>query len=153
MAIRRAAVLGAGSWGTALAKVLADNGFETALWGRDRALLEHINAHHENVRYLQGIALPEAVIGVPEIAEPLQDAEVVTVVVPSHALRDLAREIAHILPRSVPIVNAMKGIENESLELPSQILVGCLPQALHAQLTYLSGPSFAREVATGVPTG
>jgi glycerol-3-phosphate dehydrogenase (NAD(P)+) len=153
MAMRRAAVLGAGSWGTALAKVLADNGYETRLWGRDRALLERINAHHENDRYLPGIALPESVIALPELEHTLRDAEVVSVVVPSHALRDLAGEVAHILPRGVPIVNAMKGIENESLQLPSQILGECLPQALHAQLTYLSGPSFAREVATGVPTG
>jgi glycerol-3-phosphate dehydrogenase (NAD(P)+) len=153
MAMRRAAVLGAGSWGTALAKVLADNGFETRLWGRDRALLEEINGRHENPRYLPGIALPEAISARPDLADVLRDAEVVTVVVPSHALRDLAGEIANILPPAVPIVNAMKGIENESLQLPSQVLTGCLPQALHAQLTYLSGPSFAREVATGVPTG
>ena len=152
MAIRRAAVLGAGSWGTALAKVLADNGFQTRLWGRDPALLESINAHHENSRYLPGIALPHTVTALPLLADVLRDAEVVTIVVPSHALRPLAGEIVNLLPRGVPIVNAMKGIENESLELPSQILTGCLSSDSHAQLTYLSGPSFAKEVALGVPT-
>jgi glycerol-3-phosphate dehydrogenase (NAD(P)+) len=153
MAIRRAAVLGAGSWGTALAKVLADNGFETRLWGRDRALLQDINVRRENARYLAGILLPETITALPELADVLRDADVVTIVVPSHALRDLAAQIADLLPGGVPIVNAMKGIENDSLQLPSQILTGCLSAALHPQLTYLSGPSFAKEVALGVPTG
>jgi glycerol-3-phosphate dehydrogenase (NAD(P)+) len=153
MGNKRAAVLGAGSWGTALAKVLADNGFETRIWGRNRELLDAINAQHENTRYLPGIKLPEAVIGTADLHEVLHDAEVVTVVVPSHAVRSLAVDLRSILPRRVPIVNAMKGIENDSLELPSQILTGTLPNEFHPQLTYLSGPSFAKEVAMGIPTG
>jgi glycerol-3-phosphate dehydrogenase (NAD(P)+) len=152
MGIRRAAVLGAGSWGTALAKVLADNGFHTQLWGRDPALLDDIRARAENVRYLPGIRLPERVVPTARLADALEGSEVITIVVPSHALRSLAHELLDLLPSEVPIVNAMKGIENDSLELPSQILERTLPARLHAQLTYLSGPSFAREVALGDPT-
>jgi len=152
MGNKRAAVLGAGSWGTALAKVLADNGYETRIWGRSRELLEAINAQHENSLYLPGIALPESVIGTPDIRDVMQGADVVALVVPSHAVRGLAFELRELLPRGVPIVNAMKGIENDSLELPSQILAGTLPRELHPQLTYLSGPSFAMEVAMGIPT-
>jgi len=150
---RRAAVLGAGSWGTALAKVLADNGFETRLWGRDRALVEAINTTRENPRYLPGIALPAGVTAHAHLADVLADASVVTLVVPSHALRPLAQEIAALLPPGAAIVAAIKGIENETLALPSQVLESTLPAPLHPQLTYLSGPSFAKEVALGMPTG
>ena len=92
-------------------------------------------------------------IGTADLREVLHGAEVVTMVVPSHAVRSLAVDLRSLLPRGVPIVNAMKGIENDSLELPSQILTGTLPRELHPQLTYLSGPSFAKEVAMGIPTG
>jgi glycerol-3-phosphate dehydrogenase (NAD(P)+) len=153
MANKRAAVLGAGSWGTALAKVLADNGFETRLWGRNADLLDTIAAEHENARYLPGIKLPEALTTRAKLADALDGAEVIAIVVPSHALRDLVHELGPLLPTGVPIVNAMKGIENESLQLPSQILESTLPSRLHPQLVYLSGPSFAKEVALGVPTG
>jgi glycerol-3-phosphate dehydrogenase (NAD(P)+) len=152
MGIRHAAVLGAGSWGTALAKVLADNGFHTKLWGRSRELLDEIGARRENLRYLAGIRLPERISPTPHLAEALEGAQVITIVVPSHALRGLAHDLIDLLPGGVPIVNAMKGIENDSLELPSQILGRTLPARLHPQLTYLSGPSFAREVALGDPT-
>src|SRR5688500_16445916 len=113
MGNKRAAVLGAGSWGTALAKVLADNGYETRIWGRNRELLDAINAQHENPRYLPGIKLPDGVIGSHDMRDVLHGAEVVTLVVPSHAVRSLAVELRTMLPRGVPIVNAMKGIENE----------------------------------------
>ena len=153
MAHKRAAVLGAGSWGTALAKVLAENGFETRLWGRDRDLLDSIEARRENPRYLPGIRLPDALHTAADLTEALACADVISIVVPSHALRALAHELVPLLPSGAPIVNAMKGIENESLQLPSQILEEILPARLHAQLVYLSGPSFAKEVALGVPTG
>lgn len=152
MANKRAAVLGAGSWGTALAKVLAENDYDTRLWGRDGALIDEIDARHQNLRYLPGVELPENLVGVRDLERALQDVDLVSIVVPSHALRGLARDLAEKLPRGVPIVNAMKGIEQDTLQLPSQILHECLPEDLHAQLTFLSGPSFAKEVAQGFPT-
>lgn len=132
--------------------VLAENGYATRLWARDPHLAHAIERERENARYLPGIQLPVLVRGVSELSEALDGAHVVTLVVPSHALRDLAQTIAPLLPADVPIVAAVKGIENETLALPSQILEDTLPSALHPQLTYLSGPSFAREVALGVPT-
>jgi glycerol-3-phosphate dehydrogenase (NAD(P)+) len=153
MASKRAAVLGAGSWGTALAKVLAENGFETSLWARSPGQAEAINLARENERYLPGIALPAQLVATADAVAALRGAQVVTLVVPSHALRALAVELATHIPHGAPVVTAIKGIENESLQLPSQILESVLPASLHAQLTYLSGPSFAKEVAMGVPTG
>jgi len=153
MASKRAAVLGAGSWGTALAKVLAENGFETMLWARSAQQAAELNRDRENTRYLPGIPLPDRLVATHDARAALRGADVVTLVVPSHALRDLARELAGDFPLGAPVVTAIKGIENESLQLPSQILESTLPAALHRQLTYLSGPSFAKEVALGVPTG
>jgi glycerol-3-phosphate dehydrogenase (NAD(P)+) len=153
MTEKRATVLGAGSWGTALAKVLAENGHETRLWARDATLAASINRDHQNGRYLPDIELPPNVRAETVLSEALSAAQVVALVVPSHALRALALEIANILPEHAPIVVAIKGIENETLEMPSQILESVLPARLHPQLTYLSGPSFAREVALGIPTG
>lgn len=148
----RAAVLGSGSWGTALAKVLAENGYATRLWARDPHLAHAIGRERENARYLPGVHLPELLTAVSDLDEALEGASVVTLVVPSHALRELAARIAGSLPAEAPIVAAIKGIENDSLELPSQILAGTLPAHFAPQLTYLSGPSFAKEVALGVPT-
>lgn len=152
MANKRAAVLGAGSWGTALAKVLADNGYDTRLWGRNADLIDEIEKQRENPRYLPGVALPDNVVALKDLGQTLAGVQLVTIVVPSHALRELCRELVMNLPPNVPIVNAMKGIEQHSLLLPSQILAECLPSELTPQLTFLSGPSFAKEVAQGIPT-
>jgi glycerol-3-phosphate dehydrogenase (NAD(P)+) len=149
---KRAAVLGAGSWGTALAKVLAENGYETTLWGRDRAVVEAIQTRRENSRYLPGIKLPDNLRATHDPSQALEKADLVTLVVPSHALRQVATELRDQLPGDVPIVNAIKGIENETLQLPSQILESVLPRERLDQLTFLSGPSFAKEVAVGIPT-
>ena len=150
-----AVVIGGGSWGTALAKVLAENGYATRLWCRELDLVDTINQQHVNSMYMPGITLPDNVTAHGELADALTapDIKVVMLVVPSHHLRSVARQLADLLPSGVPIISAVKGIENDSLEFPSQILEGTLPARLHPQLTFLSGPSFAKEVALGVPTG
>ncbi len=153
MTAARAAVLGAGSWGTALAMVLAENGFRARLWSRDATHAAALNHARENTRYLPGIPLPSNLQALHDLDEALAGASIVTLVVPSHALRGLARDLRERLQEGVPIVAAIKGIENESLELPSQMLEHTLHPALHPQLTYLSGPSFAKEVALGMPAG
>ena len=152
MVQRNAAVIGAGSWGTALAGVLAENGFHTRLWARDPALLTELSSTRENSRYLPGIRLPAGLEAAHSLEEALRGAELVTLAVPTHALRSMARELSPLLPEGVPIVNAAKGIEQGSLALPSAILESSLRVELHAQLTFLSGPSFAREVALRMPT-
>ncbi len=153
MTVARAAVLGTGSWGTALAMVLAENGYHVRVWGRDPALAAAIRQSGENPRYLPGVRLPPNLEAHDQLDQALERASIVTLVVPSHALRPLARDLRERLKEGVPIVAAIKGIENDSLELPSQILEHTLHPALHPQLTYLSGPSFAKEVALGMPAG
>jgi glycerol-3-phosphate dehydrogenase (NAD(P)+) len=150
-----AVVIGGGSWGTALAKVLAENGYQTRLWCRELDLVETINTEHVNTLYMPGITLPDNLTAYGQLADALAatDIKMVMLVVPSHHLRSVAKQLVDLLPSGVPIMAAVKGIENESLELPSQILEGTLPAHLHPQLTYLSGPSFAKEVALGIPTG
>jgi glycerol-3-phosphate dehydrogenase (NAD(P)+) len=150
-----AVVVGGGSWGTALAKVLAENGYQTRLWCRELDLVETINQQHINSMYMPGITLPDNLTAHGQLADALAapDIKVVMLVVPSHHLRSVARQLVPLLPGGVPIISAVKGIENDSLEFPSQILEGTLPAHLQPQLTFLSGPSFAKEVALGVPTG
>jgi glycerol-3-phosphate dehydrogenase (NAD(P)+) len=148
-----AAVIGGGSWGTALAKVLADKGEHVRLWARDAALADTIRRTHENFRYLPGVLLPESLVATAELSHALQGAELVVIVVPSHTLRDVVRSMLHHgLPPGVPIVSATKGIETETLELMSEVLESELPAERHGELAYLSGPSFAKEVANGLPT-
>src|SRR4051794_6224552 len=112
--LRKAAVLGAGAWGTALAKVLAEKGAEVLLWSRRADLSDEINRAHENVRYLAGAALPPSLVATHDMARALDGAEMVVFVPPSHAMREVARLAAPHM-RNVLIVSATKGIENESL--------------------------------------
>jgi glycerol-3-phosphate dehydrogenase (NAD(P)+) len=148
----RIAVLGAGSWGTALAEHLANKGLPTQLWARKRELAEQITRTHENPRYLPGIALPPSLATTSDLRATLADADLVLFVVPSHGLRDLAREVAPLIPRQALIVTATKGIENESLMLMTQVLAQELGKASEPRLAALGGPSFAKEVAIGLPT-
>jgi glycerol-3-phosphate dehydrogenase (NAD(P)+) len=148
-----AAVIGGGSWGTALAKVLADKGEEVRLWARDPAAADTMRRTHENFRYLPGIPLPENLHATADLGQALDGADMVLIVVPSHTLRDVVRQMRSVgLRDDVPIVSATKGIENETLQLMSEVLESELPREAHRNLAYLSGPSFAKEVALGLPT-
>lgn len=148
----RAAVLGAGSWGTALAKLLADKGYATKLWGRRADLVEAVRTTKRNERYLPGIDLPENLEATASLEEALYGAELVVVVVPSHGLRELVREAKPFLPASGPIVTATKGIENGTLMLMTDVLADELGAASTGRLCALGGPSFAREVALSMPS-
>jgi glycerol-3-phosphate dehydrogenase (NAD(P)+) len=145
------AVLGAGSWGTALAKLLADKGYAVRLWARKPEQAAAIEADRENRRYLAGAPLPATLHATHDLAFALAGAQLVVSVVPSHGLRELVPQLVPLLG-DAPIVSASKGIENGTLKLVSQIFEELLPPALHPRLTYLSGPSFAKEVAAGMPT-
>ncbi len=148
----KVAVLGAGAWGTALAQLLASKGSEVALWARRRDLCDALNSSRENARYLPGVALPENLRATDSIPAALDGAQMVVFVVPSHATREVAREAsAHVRP-GVPIVSATKGIENDSLMFMDEVLAQELPPHARAQLAFLSGPSFARELASRLPT-
>jgi glycerol-3-phosphate dehydrogenase (NAD(P)+) len=147
-----AAVLGAGAWGTALAKVLAEKGDVVSLWARSEDLAERINRDHTNARYLPEIELPHNVRATHELGRALEDADLVVFVAPSHATREVARLAAPQIPHGAVIVSATKGIENESLMFMDEVLRETLPTPFAQRLAFLSGPSFARELGRQLPT-
>ncbi|HZX94357.1 MAG TPA: NAD(P)H-dependent glycerol-3-phosphate dehydrogenase [Myxococcales bacterium] len=148
----RAAVIGGGSWGTALASVLGHNGHDVTIWSHDAEVARTLAAQHENVKYLPGFRLPERVTGTRDLTQALAGAELVVAVNPSHVTRAVMREALPSLPKATPIVCASKGIENETLYTMNEVLEDVLPAELHPYLVCLSGPSFAKEVMQKMPT-
>lgn len=145
-------VIGGGSWGTALAKLLADQGFDVLMWCFEPELVEAINQTHENTMYLPGFTLPGSLRATHDPEEAVVGKELILSVPPSHVLRQVLAPLGDKIPDCTPIVSATKGIENETLMLVSDIMEDVLPARLHPYLAYLSGPSFAREVAGRKPT-
>lgn len=145
-------VLGAGSWGTALAKHLADKGYETRLWSRRAEQAQAINDTRKNPNYLKHIVLPDTLRATNDLQDALQGTDLVLVVVPTAANRDLLKQAVPLVPEDAVVVSATKGIEWGTLDLVSQIFEECFPKERHKMLTYLGGPSFAKEVAQSVPT-
>jgi glycerol-3-phosphate dehydrogenase (NAD(P)+) len=148
----RAAVIGGGSWGTALASVLGVNGHDTVVWAHDAESARALNERHENTKYLPGLKLPDKVSATHDLTASLAGAELVVVVNPSHVTRAVMRDAAPLLPRATPIVCATKGIENDTLYTMYEVLEDVLPSELHPYLTCLSGPSFAKETVQRMPT-
>ena len=107
----KVAVFGAGSWGTAFAKVLAEAGNEVAMWGRRESLCEAISSLHENPEYMPGIRLPEAISATHDPAEAADGADAVVLAVPSQSLRENLADWASVLPSTAPLVSLMKGVE------------------------------------------
>ena len=140
----RIAVLGAGAWGTALASVAAQAGRQVTLWGRDAAAMAAIAQGRENARYLPGVSLPEFAV-TADLAQAVK-ADAILLAVPAQTVRDFVTR----LPRSgAALVLCAKGIEKASGKLLGEVLAEAAPDAPRA---ILSGPSFAREVAMGLPT-
>lgn len=142
-------VLGAGSWGTALAIHLGRQGASTRLWGRDAALVREIGDTRENARYLAGISVPPAVDLVTDPARALAGASIVIVAVPSQFVEPVLDPMKSEIPRGAVLVSASKGLEPARGDRISVVLGRLLPGR---PLAVLSGPSFAREVALGRPT-
>jgi len=145
-----AAVLGAGSWGTALAVQFARSGRPTRLWGRDRARLAAMARERRNDRYLAAGAFPEALAVEPDLAQALRDACDVLIAVPSHAFRSVLTVIAPLLAPQMRLAWATKGFELSSGLLPHQVAREVLGP--DRAVAVLSGPTFAREVGAGLPT-
>lgn len=148
----RIAVLGAGSWGTSLSLHLADQGYDVRLWARNQTQAEAIQTSRENTAYLPGFKLPDGLLATGDLRGALRDVDFVLCVVPSHSVRGLLDRGRHLFPTGAPICAAIKGIENESLKMVSEIFQEHIPAEQHRQLTFLGGPSFAREVAQKTPT-
>ncbi|MFO7304607.1 MAG: NAD(P)H-dependent glycerol-3-phosphate dehydrogenase [Gammaproteobacteria bacterium] len=144
------AVLGAGSWGTALAIQLARTSRRTVLWGRNRDHLAALAAQRRNTRYLPEAAFPDALVVEPDLARALRGSRDVIVAVPSHALRATLQAAAPLLPDRARIAWATKGFELDTGLLPHQVAREVLGERI--PLAVISGPTFAREVGAGLPT-
>lgn len=150
--MEKVAVLGAGSWGTALAKVLADRGHAVTLWGRSPDHMAAIQAEHVNKRYLPNAALPANLSATSDLAATIEGKPYVLTVVPSHTMREVMSRAAKSMAPGVTVISASKGIENESLASMDEVLKDSLPGPIGSRLAFLSGPSFAKEVGIGLPT-
>lgn len=145
----KVAVLGGGAWGTALATIAARSGHDVALYARDEATVEDINRNRRNERYLPSIALADGIKASTDAAEVLADAALVLAVFPAQAMRDGLGGIASHVPPAAAIVLCAKGIERSTGRLISEVVSEILPG--HT-ISALSGPSFATDVARGLPT-
>ncbi|MDE3173513.1 MAG: NAD(P)-binding domain-containing protein, partial [Gemmatimonadota bacterium] len=145
----RAAVIGAGAWGTAMARLLALKGHDVRLWAFEEGVVAAVNAGHENPQFLPGAALPESVTATPSHRDAVAEAGLVVYATPAQHLRAIAAAGArHVWPGATLVV-AAKGIERGSLALMSDVIEHEVPGH---DVVALSGPSFAAEVAAGLPT-
>ena len=148
----RIAVLGAGSWGTALAYSLATNGRPVTLWARREDAAETIRATRHNATYLPGVALPASVAVTSDLHAAVEDAWLWVVAVPSQSVRGVTLELADVASPAVTVVSVAKGIENETLLTTSGVLRETLPRVPAQQVGVLYGPSHAEEVGQDRPT-
>ncbi|MBF0529312.1 MAG: NAD(P)-dependent glycerol-3-phosphate dehydrogenase [Deltaproteobacteria bacterium] len=149
--VRKVAVVGAGSWGTALACHLGIKGVEVDLWSYELETANQIDANRENKTYLPGIKIPENVKVFTDIKEVVRNQAIVFLVVPSHVMRPVVKSLADVLSPGVILVSAAKGIENQTLMTMSRVIKDVLPSNLAVHRACLSGPSFARDVGQGLP--
>ena len=143
------AVLGAGSWGTTLANLLAAKGERVRLWAFEAEVVEAVNRTHENPLFLPGVRLGGGIRAYADARRAVAGARVIVAVPPSHAARAVVNQVADVVAPGTLAVSATKGIEADTLALMSAVFADCLPQARFAAL---SGPSFAIEVCQGQPT-
>ncbi len=148
----RIAVIGAGSWGTTLAILLADKEHAVRLWVYEKDLAEEMQNARENRVYLPGHRLSDNIAVTSSIKDAVSDAEIIVSVVPSHVARGVIKELVPFVSKDTIIVSATKGIENNTLMLISDVFKDILPKSFHKNLTFLSGPSFAKEVVQKMPT-
>jgi glycerol-3-phosphate dehydrogenase (NAD(P)+) len=148
----RASVIGLGAFGTALANTLATRADEVRAWAREPKVVESINGARENRAYLPGVAVSPRVRAMLSLEEALTGSELVVFATPSHATRDVVCKALPHLREHVPLLTVAKGIENETRMTMTQLLEDCLPEQYHPSIAILSGPSFAKEMAAGMPT-
>lgn len=146
------AVIGGGSWGTALAGLLGEKGHPVKLWIYENELVEILRETRENTYYLSGYTLPKTVTFSNSVPEVVHQADFVIIVVPSHVLRRVLSLFPRDINRQAIIVSATKGIEIDSLKRMSEIIRESLPEEMAARVAVLSGPSFATEVSQHLPT-
>lgn len=146
----RCTVLGAGSWGTALAAQLARVGHTTVLWDRNEERCAALNRDHKNPRYLRDVPLPRELVASPDLVESVRGADLIVPVVPSHALRGVLDAVRGAVTPSQLVCCATKGIEDETFKTMFGVCESVLGGSERISVIY--GPSFAKEVAQGLPT-
>lgn len=144
------AVLGAGSWGTALATTLCRSGHHVTLWGRNATQMQNMREHRENTRYLPGLALPEHMAFSANLSETLHGVDAVLLAAPCSSFRSLLKVVQQHRPQLPGIIWACKGFEPHSSELLHRVVIEELGEEASAAI--VSGPSFAKEVVMGLPT-
>jgi glycerol-3-phosphate dehydrogenase (NAD(P)+) len=148
----RIAVIGAGSWGTALAHALAHSGQTISLWAYEPEVVESIRMQHENTMFLKDVPLPDNIFPTNNLREAMNQADFVLTVMPSHVCRSLYMQILPHLTSNMVLVSATKGIDTERLMRMSEVIQSVVKPKWNLPLAVLSGPSFAREVVRGDPT-
>lgn len=148
----KVSVLVAGSWGTALASVLANNGHEVIVWSRNKEQVDEINRFHTNEKYLPGTSLPPTLRASTEIEETIRGTAMIVVAAPSSAVGDVVKRSLPYLEQHMVIVHAAKGFEMDSGKRMSEVIEAILPESWHDKIAVLSGPSHAEEVVQQCPT-
>lgn len=148
----RIAIIGSGSWGTALARLLGNKFNDVIMWAHEPEVAASINKGHKNSMFLTDVELPTNITATNDIGEALRGRNVVFSVVPAQSLRKVWKHTAKHLLKDAILVSCTKGIEADTLKLPAHILADCLPDHPPHKFVCLSGPSFALEVAHDLPT-
>jgi len=150
--VKNIAVIGAGGWGTALAIHLGKLGYRVKLWVYERDLAERMSRSRENDLYLPGFTIPEPVIPNNSFPETIEEAEVLISAVPSHVCRSVYQQMLPYLSKDLVFVSVTKGIEEGTLMRMSQVIRSVIGERFEPRIAVLSGPTFAREVASETPT-
>lgn len=151
--MKKISILGAGSFGTAIAVVLGHSGYSIAIWAREKEVVEGINKTGFNPEYISDVELPESVAASHSIEETLKDSEMIVFATPTHAIREVASKSRNFVAGNEIIVSVAKGIEQDTLLTPSQVLVEVLEgTVLEDQIGILTGPTHAEEVSKFKPT-
>lgn len=142
-------VLGAGSWGSAIAVLLSKKGYDVSIWDRNGQLLNEINHSRENIRYLPGVLIPAGISTTESLLECISGSEIIVMAVPSHGIREVCTKLKGMVKKEQIFVSLAKGIENNSLKRMSELIEEYFPKN---RIGVLSGPSHAEEVSRDIPT-
>ncbi|MEE1132731.1 MAG: NAD(P)H-dependent glycerol-3-phosphate dehydrogenase [Caryophanon sp.] len=145
-------VLGAGSWGTALAIVLAENGHRVRIWSHRQDQVDEMNTQHTNAKYLPDTTLPTSLVATASLQQAVNESDIVVVAVPTKAIRSVCQQFVPFMREEKLFVHVSKGIEPDSLKRISELLAEEIPSTLRSDIVVLSGPSHAEEVVLQHPT-
>lgn len=149
---QKAAVIGAGAWGTALANLLATKGMPVKIWAYEREVVEAIRSKRENTLFLPGVKLHQNITPTGALADALHQTTLIIFAAPSHAARSVLSQLTALLSSPVAFISVTKGIEEDTLLLMTDVMKELLLPMMHRAVMVLSGPSFAQEVSRGLPT-